>query len=138
MLSLLVCRRKDHPHLDMFLDDQNEAIRNEGVSAIYDTGALDGPAGKKLLSLALEDFPFHQQARLVAAYFRIGTADAAESLLETANTKLKEELRVFAMKFYDGPFLDTDPVRGHYRPTLRTAFSRSDLVSSLVKIFVNL
>ena len=111
MLSLLVCRRKDHPHLDMFLDDQNEAIRNEGVSAIYDTGALDGPAGKKLLSLALEDFPFHQQARLVAAYFRIGTADAAESLLETHNTKLKEELRVSQWKHFTMVHsLDTDPV----------------------------
>jgi quinoprotein glucose dehydrogenase len=134
MLTLLVCRRKDHPHLAMFLDDQNEAIRNEAVSAIYDTGALDGPAGKKLLSLALEDFPFHQQARLVAAYFRIGTAEAAESLLETcANTKLKEELRVFAMEAllrWSIP-MDTDPVLGHYRPTLRTTFSRSDLVSSL-------
>jgi putative heme-binding domain-containing protein len=134
MLSLLVCRRKDHPHLAMFLDDQNEAIRNEAVSAIYDTGALDGPAGKKLLSLALEDFPFHQQARLVASYFRIGTAKAAESLLETcANTKLKEELRVFAMEAllrWSIP-MDTDPVLGHYRPTLRTTFSRSDVVSSL-------
>jgi putative heme-binding domain-containing protein len=27
--------------------------------------------------------------------------------------------------------MDTDPVLGHYRPTLRTTFSRSDLVSSL-------
>ena len=72
--------RKDHPHLDMFLDDQNEAIRNEGVSVIYDTGALDGPWKKSFRQLY--DFPFHQQARLVAVIFE-QTADAAESLPET-------------------------------------------------------
>ena len=133
MLSLLVCRRQNHPHLALFLNDENEAIKNEAVSAIYDTGALDGPAGKELLSLKLEDFPFHQQARLVGAYFRIGSKESAKALVETcANSMLKEELRIFALEAllrWSIP-MDTDPVLGHYRPTLKSTFSRTELVAS--------
>ena len=131
MLSLLVCRRLGHPHLDLFLDDKSQAIKNEAVSAIYDTNALDAPAGRKLISLNPEDFPFHQQVRLVAAYFRIGTKEAAEALINVcSNSKLKEEVRVFAMEAllrWSIP-LDTDPVLGHYRPTLKSTFTRSDIV----------
>ena len=134
MLSLLVCRRQDHPHLALFLNDETEEIRKEAVSAIYDTGALDGPAGKALLSLNPEDFPFHQQVRLVGAYFRIGSENAAKALLSTcANHKLGEEVRIFAMEAllrWSIP-MDTDPVLGHYRPTLQSTFSRTDFVSAM-------
>ena len=131
MLSLLVCRRMGHPHLDLFLNDESSAIRNEAVSAIYDTSALDAPSGKKLVSLNPEDFPFHQQVRLIAAYFRIGTAEAAEALINVcATSNLKEEVRVFALEAllrWSLP-MDTDPVLGHYRPTLKSTFTRSDFV----------
>ena len=131
MLSLLVCRRLGHPHLDLFLHDESSAIRSEAVSAIYDTNALDSPSGKKLISLNPEDFPFYQQVRLVAAYFRVGTEEAAAALINAcSNSNLKEEVRVFAMEAllrWSLP-MDTDPVLGHYRPTLKSTFIRSDLV----------
>ena len=133
MLSLLVCRRLGHPHLDLFLDDDSSAIRNEAVSAIYDTNALDSPSGKKLIPMNLENFPFHQQVRLIAAYFRIGTAEAAEALINAcSNPNLKEEVRVFALEalLRWSLSMDTDPVLGHYRPTLKSTFTRSDLVKA--------
>ncbi|MEC7802718.1 MAG: HEAT repeat domain-containing protein [Verrucomicrobiota bacterium] len=131
MLALLVCRRLGHPHLDLFLNDESSAIRNEAVSAIYDTNALDAPSGKTLISLNPEEFPFHQQVRLIGAYFRIGTAESAEALIKVcSNSRLKEEVRVFAMEAllrWSLP-MDTDPVLGHYRPTLKSTFTRSDFV----------
>ena len=131
MLSLLVCRRLGHPHLDLFLDDESPAIRSEAVSAIYDTNALDSPSGKKLISMDPENFPFHQQVRLVAAYFRLGTAEAAEALINAcSNSNLKEDVRVFAMEalLRWSLSMDTDPVLGHYRPTLKSTFTRSDII----------
>ena len=133
MLALLVCRRSVHPHLDSFLDDESKDIRNEAVSAIYDTNLLDSPIGKKLISLKIEDFPYHQQVRIIAACFRVGSQEAADSLLKfCSNDNLKEDVRVFAMQAllrWSIP-LDTDPVLGHYRPTLKASFSRVDLIHS--------
>ena len=95
---------------DLFLNDESSAIRNEAVSAIYDTNALDAPSGKKLVSLNFEDFPFHQQVRLIAAFFRIGTAEAAQSLINVcSNSNLKEEVRVFAL----GGFAEMVNIHGY-------------------------
>jgi quinoprotein glucose dehydrogenase len=133
MLALLICRRLGHPHIDIFLDDESENIRNEAVSAIYDTKVLDSVTGQKLISLNVGDFPYHQQVRLIAAYFRIGSKEAAGALIKLcSDVKLKEEVRAFAMEAllrWSIP-LDTDPVLGHYRPTIKSTFSRTDLVSS--------
>ena len=132
MIALLLCRRLAHPYLEQFLNDESQAIRNEAVSAIYDTDALDGPSGKQLVLLNFEEFPFYQQVRLIASYFRLGSESAAEALLAVcSNAKLDEAVRVFALEAlqrWSMP-MDTDPVLGHYRPTFKRAFSKSDLIA---------
>lgn len=132
MLALLVSRRLGHSHLGHFLNDKSPAIQKEALSAIYDTSALDGPAGKNLMSLEIEDFKFYHQVRLVAAYFRLGSEESAQLLIKAcANAELDKEVRIFALQAllqWAIP-LDTDPVLGHYRPTLKAIFSRNQLIS---------
>jgi quinoprotein glucose dehydrogenase len=134
MLALLVSRRAGYSHLDSFLDDPSDSIRREAVSAIYDTNVLDSPTGKKLIGLKVDDFPYHQQVRIIAACFRLGTEEAARVLLKHCrDAQLKEDVRIFALEAllrWSIP-LDTDPVLGHYRPTFRASFSKADLIQSL-------
>ena len=82
------------------------------------------------MSLEIEDFKFYHQVRLVAAYFRLGSEESAQLLIKAcANAKLDKEVRIFALQAllqWAIP-LDTDPVLGHYRPTLKAIFSRNQL-----------
>ena len=92
---------------------------------------MDGPSGKQLVLLNFEEFPFYQQVRLIASYFRLGSEAAAEALLAAcSNAKLDEAVRVFAgsVQRWSMP-MDTDPVLGHYRPTFKRAFSKTDLIA---------
>ena len=100
MIALLLCRRLAHPYLEQFLNDESQAIRNEAVSAIYDTDALDGPSGKQLVLLNLEEFPFYQQMRLIASYFRLGLNQRLALLAYVRTRNLMRRLESLLWKHY--------------------------------------
>ena len=55
---------------------------NEALLAIYDTDALDGPAGQTLIAVDPKGLPFYHRARLVGACFRTGNIESAVKLTE--------------------------------------------------------
>jgi len=134
LLCVLLLRRRASPDLAQFLDDANEAVREEAVLAIYDTDAMDGPAGQKLLLANPKGLPFYHQARLVGACFRIGSMESAVRLSEfVSSDDLDKEIRGFAIKAlmrWATP-LDTDPVLGHYRPVKASPISLAEVVSKI-------
>ena len=131
LLCVLLQRRRASSELAEFLADPNLAVRNEALLAIYDTGALDGPAGQTLLAVDPKGLPFYHQARLVGACFRIGSIESAVKLAEYVYATLEKETRIFALKAlmrWAIP-LDTDPVLGHYRPTPASEVELPEIVS---------
>ena len=132
LLCVLLQRRRASSELAEFLADENQAVRNEALLAIYDTDALDGPAGQTLIAVDPKGLPFYHQARLVGACFRIGSIESAVKLAEyVCDVTLEKETRIFALKAlmrWAIP-LDTDPVLGHYRPTPASEVELPEIVS---------
>jgi quinoprotein glucose dehydrogenase len=134
LLCVLLLRRRASPELAQFLDDDSEAVREEAILAIYDTAAMDGPAGQRLLLANPKGLPFYHQARLVGACFRIGSMESADRLTEFVSSgDLDKEIRGFAIKAlmrWATP-LDTDPVLGHYRPVVPSPVSLAEVVGKI-------
>ncbi len=134
LLCVLLLRRRASPELAQFLEDQEDAVREEAILAIYDTDAMDGPAGQKLLSVDPEGLPFYHQARLVGACFRMGTIDSAVQLGQfVSDTGLDKQIRAFALHAlmrWSVP-LDTDPVLGHYRPCSASTVGLTEVVGKI-------
>ena len=120
LLAVLFLRRQASAALAGFLDDTSPLIRREVVRAIYETAAMDGPAGEILASrLEVGDFPRSIQRRVVAANYRLGKPVHASHLLKmAANAKLDPKVReaaLLALLRWE-TILETDPVSGDYRP----------------------
>jgi len=121
LTALLYLRRHESPDCTTFLSDSDAQIRREAVRAIYDTAAVDGPAGDAVAALAKEAaaFPSTVQQRIVAANYRRGTADHARHLIQMVrDVTLDEATRtaaLHALRLWEKQIV-TDPVLGIYRP----------------------
>lgn len=121
LMALLWLRRHESAECAAFLDDADAQIRHEAIRAIYDTNAMDGPAGERIAALAgtAADLPPTLQLRVVAANYRLGGDDHAGQLVAIAgNDKLPVETRtaaIHALGLWEKKIV-TDPVNGHYRP----------------------
>lgn len=119
LLSVLFLRRHQSPQLAAFLQDADAAIRHETIRAIYDTAAMDSPAGASLAALDPQDLPEPLQRRLIAANYRLGQPANARRILElAAHSALSPAARAFALHGLEmwSASIETDPVLGHYRP----------------------
>jgi len=121
LTALLFLRRHESPEAQRFLADSDPVIVREAVRAIYETAAVDGPAGDALGSLKgkAAELPAPLQRRLVAAHYRRGTADHARGLLAIAGDEAFDgtvrEAALHALRLWEKQ-IDTDPVMGTYRP----------------------
>jgi len=121
LTALLYLRRHQSPESAAFLTDSDAQIRREAVRAIYDTAAVDGPAGDAVAALAKEAaaFPPTVQQRIVAANYRRGSAENARHLIHMVrDVSLDESTRsaaLHALRLWEKQIV-TDPVLGHYRP----------------------
>ncbi|MBB5038655.1 DUF7133 domain-containing protein [Prosthecobacter dejongeii] len=121
LTALLFLRRHQSPECALFLKDNDAQIRREAVRAIYDTAAVDGPAGDAVAALAPEAaaFPPTLQQRIVAANYRRGGAENARHLLHLVKeAKLDAATRsaaLHALRLWEKQIV-TDPVLGLYRP----------------------
>ena len=84
MTTVLLLRRMGDENLSLFLDDSDEYIRHEAIRAIYDTNALTTSAGEKLLELAVKDYPYFIQTRIISAAHRLQNNSGANLLIEVA------------------------------------------------------
>lgn len=121
LVSLLFLRRRENPELARFLSDDDPLIVREAVRAIYDTAAVDSPAGDLLAAMGEQaaDWPETVQRRVVAANFRRGQPENARSLVALAgNTGLADSVRKAALHALSlwAEGVVTDPVLGTYRP----------------------
>lgn len=121
LTALLTLRRLQSGESARFLDDTDAQIRAEAIRAVYDTKALDGPAGDAVAALAATaaSFPELVQRRIVAANYRRGSPKQARALLAMAgDDTLKEQTRLaalHALRLWEKQIV-TDPVLGCYRP----------------------
>ncbi len=121
MTALLYLRRQASEALAVFLDDPDPRIRREAVRAIYDTPAIDGPAGAALAERTgpAAEVPPPVQRRLVAANYRRGGAGSARRLVAIAgDSTFAPSVRAAALHGLQlwEQRIDTDPVSGDYRP----------------------
>ena len=119
MTSVLLLRRMGDENLSLFLDDSDEYIRHEAIRAIYDTNALTTSAGEKLLDLAVKDYPYFIQTRIISAAHRLQNNSGANLLIEVAmDTSLDDEVRTFALRAIQSWMKPPqfDAVLGHFRP----------------------
>ena len=141
LLCVLLLRRRASPELAQFLEDDSETVREEAILAVYDTEAMDGPAGQKLLQVNPKGLPFYHQARLVGACFRVGSIESAVRLSEFVTSgDLDKEMRGFAIKALSrwAEPLDTDPVLGHYRPVEASPVSLDEVSGKIGDSFKEL
>lgn len=136
LMALLFLRRHESPELAKFLRDSDPLIVREAVRAIYDTDAVDGPAGDALAGMGDKagDWPETVQRRVVAANFRRGQIGNAKNLVAMAgDEKLTDSVRAAALHALSlwGAGTVTDPVLGTYRPLAESARSQDDLKSSV-------
>lgn len=121
LTALLYLRRHQSPQSALFLTDSDVQIRREAIRAIYDTAAVDGPAGDTLAAMIKEaaEYPQTIQQRIVAANYRRGSAQNAHHLVQMAgNKKLDTATRtaaLHALNLWEKQIV-TDPVLGIYRP----------------------
>jgi quinoprotein glucose dehydrogenase len=132
LLALLFLRRHADVSLSQFLDDPEKSIRMEAIRAIYDTAALDSPAGTYLANLPSDKvatYPETLQRRVVAANYRLGTQRCANNLVGLAATSgIAPSIREAALHalLLWGKRIVTDPVYGDYRPYLPNAAKPTD------------
>lgn len=131
LLSLLTLRRRGSAELVRFLNDADPQLRIEAIRAIYDTSAVDGPAGEAIAAidvLRAASLPPTVQRRIVAANYRRGTATNAQHLLALARTDALDittrEAALQALRLWEKG-ITTDPVLGGYRPLPSTGPKRS-------------
>ncbi|MAS96732.1 MAG: hypothetical protein CMO55_26370 [Verrucomicrobiales bacterium] len=121
MTALLYLRRHESPEAAKFLDDKDPVIQREAVRAVYDTAAVDSPAGDELAGMIKEasSFPPTVQRRIVAANYRRGGAQHARNLVSMAGDSslapATREAALYALSMWE-TILETDPMLGHYRP----------------------
>ncbi len=121
LTALLYLRRQQSLESAAFLTDADPLIRREAVRAIYDTAAVDGPAGDAVAALVKDAsaFPPTVQQRIVAANYRRGTAQNAKNLILMAgDITLDAATRTAALnalRLWEKQIV-TDPVHGIYRP----------------------
>ena len=120
LLAVLFLRRKASPRLADFLNDADLRIRREAACAIYDTGALDGPAGLRLAEVKdLHRFPQTVQRRIVCGNYRLGTIENAKRMLQIAQDGSvalpARKAALSGLLRWENP-VTTDPVLGRYRP----------------------
>lgn len=143
LLAVLCLRRHASPRLATFLKDADAQVRHEAVRAIYDTAALDSPAGAALAALDPTDLPEALQRRLIAANYRLGQPEHARCLVELAgHPALPVPVREFALHGVQmwTAAIDTDPVLGHYRPQVvkeRAAESLARAMADALPHFLN-
>ena len=127
LIALLALRRKGAPALAAFLRGQEPLLRHEAIRAIYDTSALDTPAGDMLTQIDPKGLTETLQLRVAAACYRRGSA---RKLLHLAgNPAVEESVREYALqglRMWEA-HIDTDPVLGHYRPQARVKQSMAQL-----------
>jgi quinoprotein glucose dehydrogenase len=134
LLAVLFLRRHASPQLAAFLSDADTQVRHEVIRAIYDSAALDSPAGAALAGLNPTNLPEGLQRRIVAANYRLGRAENARRLVElTAINSLPLSVREYALHGLEvwTASIDTDPVLGHYRPQVVKERTREQLSREL-------
>ncbi len=125
LLAILYLRRHASPDLQSFLSDADPQLRIEAIRAIYDTPAIDSPAGDAIAALAKTASPLPPtlQLRIVAANYRRGGPDHARHLIAmVADQALAPETRtaaLHALRLWEKQIV-TDPVLGAYRPLPKT------------------
>ncbi|HEY1051281.1 MAG TPA: HEAT repeat domain-containing protein, partial [Prosthecobacter sp.] len=131
LLSLISLRRRGSAELMRFLKDADPQLRIEAIRAIYDTSAVDGPAGEAISAIDVKQaasLPPTVQRRIVAANYRRGTAANAQHLLEIARADTLDlttrEAALHALRLWEKT-ITTDPVLGGYRPLPSSASKRS-------------
>jgi quinoprotein glucose dehydrogenase len=136
LLAVLYLRRQASPQLANFLGEAEAQVRHEAIRAIYDTAALDSPAGAALAALSTKDLPEALQRRVVAANYRLGLPENARRLLDlAANEALPVAVREYALRGVEmwSASIETDPVLGHYRPQVVKERSREVLAKNLAE-----
>jgi quinoprotein glucose dehydrogenase len=132
LLSVLQLRHQQSAELARFLTDSDATIRDEAIRAIYDTAALDSPAGDVLAKLKLSDeMPPLVQRRVVCASYRRGNAELL--LQHAANAALDFSVREAALhglRLWEKK-ITADPVLGGYRPIPGTDRSMTELGGSI-------
>jgi quinoprotein glucose dehydrogenase len=135
LMAVLVLRRLASAELAAFLNDDDALIRAEVIRAIYDTDAVDGPAGKALAALSnISSYPETIQRRVMAANFRIGSIPSATGLLGIAeDSSLAASVRIAGLeglRRWTTPPV-TDSVQGRYRPVVETERSAEALATGI-------
>lgn len=132
LLALLYLRRQESAEAAAFLTDADALIRREALRAIYDTAAVDGPAGDAMAALGKEvaTFPATLQQRIVAANYRRGTAVHAKQLIAIAGDRslplTTRAAALHALRLWEKQ-ITTDPVHGNYRPLPKSERTMSGL-----------
>jgi quinoprotein glucose dehydrogenase len=142
LMAVLVLRRMESQQLAAFLNDDDASIRTEVIRAIYDTAAVDGPAGQALAALtAISSYPETVQRRVMAANFRQGKVENAIGLLRlTEDTSVAASVRIAGLeglrKWTNAPV--TDSVHGRYRPVSesRSAPALAPNIGAQLKAFL--
>ena len=120
MLGVLVLRRKEHPGVSSFLDDENDLVRLEAIRALYDTSAVDSPAGARLIELEYQNLPIYIQARLLVAAARWGNEAGFDRVLKMATDATLDpqiqSLALHALERWDD-YPKMDPFLGSLRPS---------------------
>lgn len=119
LMALLQLRRQASAELVRFLKDSDTQIRYEAIRAIYDTDAMDTSAGEVLAMLdKVSELPPTLQRRIIAANYRLGTADSAQRLMMIAADETMEmtnrEAALHGLRLWEKQ-ITADPLFGGYR-----------------------
>ncbi|MCB1207932.1 MAG: HEAT repeat domain-containing protein, partial [Verrucomicrobiales bacterium] len=119
LMAVLQLRRLASAELVRFLKDSDTQIRYEAIRAIYDTDAMDTSAGTVLAMLdKVSELPATLQRRIVAANYRLGTAENGSRLMQIAADESIEmsnrEAALQGLRLWEKQ-VTADPVFGGYR-----------------------
>ena len=120
LLGVIILRKMEHPGISDFLNDSDKLVKHEAIRALYDTSAVDEPAGAHLLKVDYQGLPVFIQARLLVGAARRGTAEGFARVLEMA-TDSSLDSRVQTLAFHAlekwDQYPSMDPFLGSLRPS---------------------
>ena len=132
LLAVIALRRLEDSALGKFLQDENEQVRLEAIRAIFDTSAVDSPAGGHLLGIKYAGLPPFIQARLLVTAARQGDAQGFALVMKMATDShldaKVQKLALHALQRWD-TYPEMDPFLGSLRPVVHDRSSVNQLVA---------
>ncbi|MDD7984074.1 HEAT repeat domain-containing protein [Lentisphaera marina] len=132
LIAVLILRELESTHLQSFVQDKNQLVKEEAIRAIYDKQIMAAMPSIAAESSQISNYSLPLQRRILLSNMWIGEKQNAVNTINIANnTHAEKQVREFALrslKRWSKP-PENDPVFSTYRPTKNRVIDINSAIS---------